>query len=289
MQAGPFAERPARARHRHELRTLSYVNLDQANGGIVRNLSHDGIAVQAVAAVRPRQQLRVRFELRYPKLHVEARGEVVWATFSGKCGIRFLDLSPRLVRQIDEWIFGNLLEGFCVPWEQGGPMLIGSESLASSQSIPSPAADEPSGPTARVLQAAEEDGLIVSPSESKAIALPAPAELPAPAGADVPATPAAVADELDWLFRPLVGRSLSWTVNLLVVVAALLLFVLVFLSVTREAPKWPFPMATGAAIVIAMLYWGFFKAFAGASLGTRLARLAEAEARPDAEDGARFR
>ena len=61
MDAGLSPPRQARAQHRYELRTLTYVTLDQANGGIVRNLSHRGIGVQVVAAVRPKQQLRVRF------------------------------------------------------------------------------------------------------------------------------------------------------------------------------------------------------------------------------------
>ena len=82
---------PTSARTPHsDLRTL-----DQANGGIVRNISHEGIGLQAVAALRPQQQLRVRFELRHPRLRVETRGEVTWATRSGQCGIRFLELSPK--------------------------------------------------------------------------------------------------------------------------------------------------------------------------------------------------
>ena len=62
-----------------------------------------------VTAVRPRQQLRVRFELRYPRLRVEARAEEVWATFR-QCGLRFLDLPPEITRQLNTWIFGDLLE-----------------------------------------------------------------------------------------------------------------------------------------------------------------------------------
>src|SRR5205823_5404254 len=98
-----------RTHYRHELRTLTYVVLDQANGGIVRNVTRDGIGVQAVAALPLHQQLPVRFELRTPRLRVETRGEVMWSTLSGQCGIRFLDLSPRVSRQLQEWIFGNLL------------------------------------------------------------------------------------------------------------------------------------------------------------------------------------
>src|SRR5215469_17680240 len=117
MDAPP---RQARAQHRHEMRTLTYITLDQANGGIVRNLTSTGIGVQVVAAVRPKQQVRVRFELRYPRLQVETRAEVVWATFSGQCGIRFLDTPPALKRQIDQWIFGDLLDGISLHVDQPG-------------------------------------------------------------------------------------------------------------------------------------------------------------------------
>ena len=265
MQAGLSPPRTERAKHRHELRTLTYVTLDQANGGIVRNLSHEGIAVQAVAALRPQQQLRVRFELRYPRLRVEARGEVAWATLSGQCGIRFLDLSPRLTRQIDEWIFGNLLEGASLHAEKSG-------SIFAEAS----------------LSAVEEDNLVISPAPLKVIALPMRAQTwqPATVGID---TDIAAPAPLDWLSQPLSGRSLIWTINTLVVVAALLLFVLVFLSVTREPPKWPLTMAAAAVMFVTGLYWGFFAMFGGMSPGQRLARLLGSDTEDEAANGPRFR
>jgi hypothetical protein len=261
--------RQVRASHRHELRTLTYVTLDQANGGIVRNLTHDGIGVRVVAAVRPRQQLRVRFELRYPRLRVETRAEVMWATFSGQCGIRFLDLSPRLIRQIDEWIFGSLLEGASMHSERTGPMF---------------AETGPAVLTMAGVDAVEEeeDGLMVSAAPRKVIELPvsaAPEQTERLLEDDLEAPPPS--PELDWLSQPLTGRSLTWTVNTLVVVAAQLLFALIFLAVIREPPKWPFAMTAGGAVTVAALYWGFFKMFGGVSPGSRLARLAES----DLEDG----
>jgi hypothetical protein len=272
MDAGLSPARQARAKHRHELRTLTYVTLEQANGGIVRNLSHEGIGVQAVGALRPQQQVRVRFELRSPRLRVETRGEVTWSTYSGQCGIRFLDMSPRMIRQINEWIFGNLLEGIAPHSESAGSMFAHSHSVMA------------------VADRAElDDGLLISAAPLKVIELPlrpdgreradrvdddAEAESP-PAG-------------LDWLSQPLSGRSLVWTINTLVVVAALLLFALVFLSVTREPPRWPLAMTTGAAISVAALYWGFFQVFGGSSPGERLARLAGCDSEDD-EEGARFR
>lgn len=267
MDAGLSPVRQARAQHRHELRTLTYVTIDQVNGGIVRNLSHEGIGVQVVAAVRPRQQLRVRFELRYPRLRVETRGEVMWATFSGQCGIRFLDMPPRMTRQINEWIFGNLLEGVTLHAERAGPMFAG-----------------------RAVE--EDDGLVISAAARKVIELPLRPELhePAEAGADAPQMATDDPAELDWLSQPLSGRGLAWTVNALVVVAAVLLFALVFLSVTGESPKWPLTMATGAAAFVAALYWGFFKMFGGSSPGTRLARLVGSDLEDDEQArAARFR
>jgi hypothetical protein len=255
MEAGLSPARQARAKHRHELHTLTYVTLDQANGGIVRNINHEGIGVQAVAAVRPRQLLRVRFELRNPRVRVEARGEVTWSTLSGQCGIRFLDLSPRMTRQINEWIFGNLLEGVSLHAERAG-FMFGDGGLF-------------------------DDGLMVSAMPLKVIELQA--------RADSSSEFALRASELDWLSRPLSGRSLVWTINVLVMVAAWLLFALVFLSVTREAPARPMAMVGGAVILVAALYWGFFRAFGGTSPGARLARLAGCDVEEDEARDARFR
>ncbi len=253
-----------RAQYRYELRTLTYVTLDQANGGVVRNLTHDGMGVQAVATVRPQQKVGVRIELRYPRLRVETRGEVVWSTFSGQCGIRFLDLSPRVARQIDVWILGNLLEG---------------AALSSSSDVPE-----------LQLRAEYDDGLLLSAAQRKVIELPVRAD----ASPHAASRPSIARDEdsfeLDWLSQPLSGRSLAWTVNMLVVFAALLLSVLVFLSVTREAPPWPLAIAGAAGVVVSGLYWGFFKICGGPSVGERLARLARSDIQQNEEaQPARFR
>lgn len=259
MDAGTSSARTARTQHRHELRTLTYITLDEGNGGIVRNLSSEGIGLQMVAAPRPQQRVWLRFGLQSPRVRVEAHGEVMWATLSGQCGIRFVDLSPRTSRQIGEWIFGDLL--------------LGAEMHSRS-------AEWMFGARA---EAEEEDGLMVSAAQVKVIELPLPAE-------ELEARGAASDDSLhlDWLSQPLSGRGLAWTVNALVVFAALLLFVFVFLSVNRAAPEWPATLMIGAALVVAGLYWGFFQLFGGGSLGERLARMVVADSE-DEERDARFR
>jgi len=282
MDAGLSPARQVRVRHRHELRTLTYVTLDQANGGIVRNLSDRGIGVQVVAAVRPRQQLRVRFELRYPRLQIETRAEVIWATFSGQCGIRFLDMPATLKRHINQWIFGDLLEG--ISFHADAP---GSIFAPTNGHKPQHAAGNGNG---SIAAAEEQDGLLVSSAPVQVIELPT---LPDPvpqtyAQANTPDwIPPRNFGELDWLSQPLSGRTLAWTIDTLVVIAASLLFALVFLSVTREAPPWPLAFVSGGCLIMTGMYWGFFRVFAGGSLGARLARLAEANA--EHSDDTRFR
>jgi|SRR5580658_1291889 hypothetical protein len=278
MDAGLPPARQARARHRHELRTLTYVTLDQANGGIVRNISHQGIGVQVVAAVRSRQQLPVRFELSHPRLRVETRGEVMWATSSGQCGIRFLDLSPGTTRQLNEWIFGNLLEGIALHCERTGSMF---SDVRFAEAVRTETALRVS---LRALPGSEDDGLMISASPVKVIELPLRPQPQPVHGLEAEAeTDRLPASELDWLSQPLSGRSLIWTINTLVALAALLLFVLVFLSVTREPPRWPLAMIGGAALLVAVLYWGFFQLFGGSSPGARLARLVGSDLDRDAE------
>lgn len=282
MQAGVSAARQARARYRHEIRALTYVMLDQANGGIVRNLTHNGMGVKAVAGVRPRQQVRVRFELRHPRLRLETVGEVEWVSPSGQCGIRFLGMPPRTTRQIDEWIFGNLLEG-SAPYSEQSTSVFGDSSPGESNL-------SFSAMWALPEVAEVEDGLVISPAPSNVIALPAREEFAEPSEAGDPTIRSANRIELDWLSRPLSGRSLAWTINILVVVAAMMLCLLVFLSITREPPKWPLSLAFGAAIFVAGFYWGFFWLFGGGTLGSRLARLAAHDSEEDGEErDARFR
>jgi len=273
MEVVSTPARHARAIHRHDLRVLTYVVLDEGNGGIIRNLTDRGAAIQAVGALRPNQVIRIRFELRYPRLRVEALGEVVWANSSGQCGVRFLDLPPRMARQINEWIFGNLLESIPQHASRSGSIFAPVLQIA-----------EPS---------AEDDGLLVSSTSRKVISLP-PLTVPrdSPPRINGAANVSEASLELDWLSRPLSGRSLAWIVDSLIVIAALLLFSLVFLSVAHELPKWPKNVegAFGAAIFVAAFYWGFFHLLAGASMGTHLARLTAVETQDrEARRAAHFR
>jgi hypothetical protein len=287
MQSVSDPARQARTHYRHELRTLTYVTLDEANGGIIRNLSHEGVAVQAVGALRPEQQVRLRFELRFPRMRVEAGGQVSWASASGRCGIRFVDLPENTRHQIDEWIFSNLLDA--IARDVAHPHSIFGASVVSIAQGEKPREGSVRGESVRD----ENDGLTVSAAPRPAIRLEPEFDEPLLHPHREEDLRNLVDDpyaDLNWLSRPLSGRTLSWLVDGLVVTAALLLFTLIFLSIAHELPPWPLALGTGlaAAAFVATAYWGVFSVFGGASLGVRLAQVASS-VEEEEEDAVRIR
>jgi hypothetical protein len=271
MQAVSFTERRAKGYYRHELRTLTYVTIGDGNGGIIRNINHEGVAVQAVGALRSQQRVRVRFELRFPRLRVDAYGQVSWASPTGQCGIQFLGLPASTRLQIDQWIFFNLLDAMAR--EASRPRSMFAPSMFETPVV--------SIARARASASPEEDGLTVS-AEARAAIRVEPEIVTRDFGEGLDSDGYEARAELDeeisveasWLSRPLSGRTLAWVVDGLVVTAALLMFAFTFLSIAHELPPWRLAVGTGLAATsfVAGAYWSVFAAFRGMSLGQSLTR-----------------
>ena len=99
---------------RQTLRSLAYVKLDQANGGIIRDLTESGMAIQAVGRLQAGQELDLRFDLISPKVRVDARGRVAWSDSGGQAGIQFLGVSPRVQRALRDWLLIQMLSAAAV-------------------------------------------------------------------------------------------------------------------------------------------------------------------------------
>lgn len=260
MQAGASA-RKARALHRHVVRTLTYVTLDDGNGGIVRNLNHEGIAVQAVARLHPEQQVRMRFELRSPRVRVDAYGQVTWANSSGQCGIRFLELQSESRRKIDEWIFASLLESLAHDEEM--------RASTSNQGTSNPRTNK--APAERNLLNASITGR--SEHKDNRVTDEAYDDFQESNEEKTRHAPWAPWVRLKWTL-PLSPEVMGWLLDGLVMFAAFLLFALIFLCAAEEVPQWRSSLIAGvaAAILVAGSYWGLFFLFDEASLGRKLVR-----------------
>src|SRR6266404_2117399 len=100
-----------RRRHypRQTLRSLAYVTLDEGNGGIIRDLTESGMAVQAVARLHPGQEVSLRFELLSLRVRVEGRGRVAWADSGGQAGVQFFGVADLSARARFDWLLFRML------------------------------------------------------------------------------------------------------------------------------------------------------------------------------------
>jgi PilZ domain len=142
-----FSTRHRRRCSRYPLRSLSYVRLDQGNGGIIRDLTESGVAIQAVAALHENQQVRVSFDLLSPRVRVEAIARVAWADSSGQAGLEFSALPMRTRRALRDWLFTQMLSSAAISGRDS--MFHSLEPQLVTSPTPRPAIIFPEMPPAR--------------------------------------------------------------------------------------------------------------------------------------------
>ncbi|HYA95235.1 MAG TPA: GAF domain-containing protein [Terriglobales bacterium] len=87
-------------------RRLVTVNLDNLDAGLMVDLSEKGMAVQALARIKPGASTSLQFELPDTANRIEARGTVVWVdATSGRAGIRFESLSEAATGALKKWLW----------------------------------------------------------------------------------------------------------------------------------------------------------------------------------------
>jgi PilZ domain-containing protein len=244
-----------RRHYRHGVVSLAYVRLDHANGGIIRNVSPSGMAIQAVGPLQVGQVIHLRFELLKPRVRVETAGQVTWADSAGQAGIRFVDLPPRPYRLLKDWILTDLLAA--------------ASELALARA-----------PIFAAGAAATAPGLVMSPPPLRPILLAPPAdalrELPNLVAGDEPQRVAEMPIRLAWWPADIAPGTLAGFIDSLIIVSAVLLFSVVFVATIGEFPSWLLAgaLALGSGGVFGWLYRYLFRNLAGATVGWRMARLA---------------
>ena len=85
--------------------SLSYIDLGEANGGLILNLSEGGVSVQAAEVLVGDVYPRIRFRLPKSEDWIDTGGRIVWRGKTKKeAGIRFVDMPPYTRRRIREWL-----------------------------------------------------------------------------------------------------------------------------------------------------------------------------------------
>jgi hypothetical protein len=248
------APSPLRAYPRHRLQNLAYVTVDQGNGGILRDLSEGGLALQAVAPLHPRQRVLLRFDLLNPRVRVETQGRVCWADSNGQAGLQFEMLSSSTRGILKDWIFTQLL-------------MTAHQAFTTDNLL-----------TAATAEDAPE--LKFSSAPMSSIRLPLRAREAREVWEENTSS-----RSRHWLTT----ERLAWLVDALFLVSAVLLFSVVALAVARELPTWPvaLALACGAAATFTGIYWFLFVFWSGTTPGMYFSGMASGSS--DEEDDERFR
>jgi len=231
--------------YRQKIRTLSHVNLDAANGAILRDVSEFGIALQTVVPLALNQQVQLRFDLPSPRVRIDAAGRVAWTDSWGQAGVQFLDLPQRSERLLKEWIFTQILSS--------AYLFSPCESLAVE-------GNRAEGATELLFSASPRPAIQLEPQPL------APTTHPE-------ARPRRF--RLHWCPVPISLHALSKLLDGLILLCAVLLFAVMSMLMTNVLPTWPFTilLAIGITAVFVALYWFLFVFWIGATPGERLAWL----------------
>ena len=237
----PNAEPQTRLRRRrsprHTLRSLAYVRFENGNGGIVRDLTESGVAIQAVAPLQVGQEVSVRFDLLSPRVRVETSGRVAWANANGQAGVEFSALSSRLHRALKDWLLFQMLANAAI---SGRDTIFG---FSDPQFMISAAA-------------VERPAIILDPQ--------------------APAAATEEQIRVRWGWISVSQRSLAFGVDSLVLICGVLLFAVGSLAVMGNVPAWPLAVAlliTTSMIFVAVYQIVFSDFVCGATPGKRLAAL----------------
>ncbi len=93
-----------RAKERYKITSLEYLTFSDGNGGIVVDMSDDGIGVQTVAALRPGTTVDFSVLLSQLGAPIEASAEVIWVTRGGQAGLRLATMPDATRQHITKWM-----------------------------------------------------------------------------------------------------------------------------------------------------------------------------------------
>ena len=75
---GGITDARDRRSHSRQITTLNYITLGESNGGILLNISEDGLAFTAAEPLVGEFVPRLRFQLEEKAEWIEASGRIVW-------------------------------------------------------------------------------------------------------------------------------------------------------------------------------------------------------------------
>src|SRR6266566_4903031 len=96
---------------RHKVHGPVFASFDGVTGGMILDLSEQGLSMQTMVPLEADRQtdrrIQLRFDLPQTDTHLETTGYIAWADALGRAGVRFSELPAEARQRLDEWLSLN--------------------------------------------------------------------------------------------------------------------------------------------------------------------------------------
>ena len=89
---------------RHKVHGPVFASFDGVTGGMILDLSEQGLSMQTVVPMDANRKLQLRLDLPESDAPVETTGYIAWADALGRAGVRFSDLPEDARLRLDQWL-----------------------------------------------------------------------------------------------------------------------------------------------------------------------------------------
>lgn len=104
----PANDSPERRRCvRHAVHTPAFASFDGVTGGMILDLSEQGLSMQTASPLEPNRRRQLQMDLPDAAIYVETTGYIAWADALGRAGVKFSDLPADARRRLREWLTVN--------------------------------------------------------------------------------------------------------------------------------------------------------------------------------------
>lgn len=92
---------------RHRVHAPAFASFDGVTGGMVLDLSEQGMSMQTAAPQKVTRAINLHLNLPDPVTNLETTGYIAWADAFGRAGVRFSELPEEPRRRLNQWLAIN--------------------------------------------------------------------------------------------------------------------------------------------------------------------------------------
>jgi putative methionine-R-sulfoxide reductase with GAF domain len=92
---------------RHKVHTPAFASFDGVTGGVILDLSEQGMAMHTASPLEPQRRISLHLSLPEPATYLDTTGYVAWADALGRAGVRFSDLPQEGRLRLKQWLTAN--------------------------------------------------------------------------------------------------------------------------------------------------------------------------------------